>query len=171
MTDLQIELLQEIARYLRNIRDIAVMTFIGETFSHSEFATDWCFSYFYAINTGDIAPGDSVSYEIAPPQGYCIAGEKIKWKLAEWWTSDVIWTRSGATILYEPDTTDGETDNTLNPTINPSVFTIKNNSTTYTQRAIIRWKYIIADLHYYKTVMSSLMGELTNILNELGGIR
>lgn len=162
--------LKKIREYLRNIRDSAIMTFIAETFVRSEFVADWCYSYDYVINTGEILPGDSVSYQIVPPQGYCIAGEHIKWKLAEWWTSDFIWERSGVTLLYEPNTVDGETDNTLIPTINPSVVTIKNNSTTVDQKAIIRWKYIIANKRYYETVMSNLMTELTKILNEMGGI-
>jgi len=164
-----VKLLKEISEYLRNLRDIGIMTFIGETFTHSRFVTDWCVSSYYVINTGEILPGDSVSYQIQPPQGYCIAGEKISWKLAEWWTSDITWERGGVTILYEPDTVDGESEQTLVSEINPSVFTIKNNSTTNSQQAIIRWSYIIALQSYYETVMGHLMSELTKILNEMGG--
>ena len=160
----------ELIKLLKDIRDFIFLGVILQLASEGEVYTDTISSIDSSINTGDIAPGDTVEYVIQVPSNKVLACESISYKLAEWWTTDFEWIRDGVTIYKESNTVDNTTPSRVIPAFYSSVIKITNNSTTYSQKAIIRWHYAIADLHIYNSFITGIFKKATEIIREVSGV-
>ena len=165
----QIEILKEIRDRITDVRDI-LMTKLFIDLANMEIATSWLYSAYTTINTGDIAPGDTVQYVINVPPGKANVSEYMEWKLSEWWTATFKWIRDGITVKEEENTVDGSTNPELTPAYTQTGFEITNNSSTYSVKALVRWHYAMADFRIYNGYLGAMINMADRIIKETLGI-
>lgn len=164
-----IQLLKEIRDNIKDTRDI-LMTKLFIDLANMEISTDWLFSAYTTVNTGEISPGDTVQYVINVPPNKANVSEYMEWKLSEWWTATFKWVRDGITVKEEVNTVDGKTEPQLTPAFTQTGFEITNNSSTYSVQAIVRWHYAMADFRMYTGYLGAMMNLADKIIKETLGI-
>ena len=122
--------IQEMLKVLKQVRNLLLTQFLTSLAADREFATNWLYSDDISIDTGDIPPTTAIQINFPVPEGKINTAEKIKWKLDEWWTTNIEWYRDGVKVYEENNAVDGETNVRIIPARDLTSVNITNTSTT-----------------------------------------